>query len=202
MNKETETTESTEVYGEGFRIDEVNGMSRAVSELDLRFPIGKFDIAAFGSREENIGTLAMLPANLRVAVEGLTDGQLETPYRPEGWTLRQTVHHIADSHINTLCRFKLALTEDEPPTIRPYYEERWAELADSRLPVSVSLGIIDGVHARLVEVLRNMVDEDFQKQFVHPETGNWTLEKALALYAWHSKHHTAHITGMRERSGW
>ncbi len=177
-------------------------MSTAVSELDLRFPIGKFDIAAFGSREENIETLAMLPAKLRAAVEGLTEEQLDTPYRPEGWTLRQTVHHIADSHINTLCRFKLALTEAEPPTIRPYYEERWAELSDSKLPVSVSLGIIDGVHARLVEVLRNMTDEDFQKEFVHPETGSWPLEKALALYAWHSKHHTAHITGTRERSGW
>ena len=177
-------------------------MSTAVSELDLRFPIGKFDIATFGSREENIETLADLPANLRAAIDELTDEQLNTQYRPEGWTLRQTVHHIADSHINTLCRFKLALTEDEPPTIRPYYEERWAELADSKLPVSVSLGIIDGVHARLVEVLRNMTDEDFQKEFVHPETGSWTLENALALYAWHSKHHTAHITRTRDRNGW
>ena len=177
-------------------------MSTAVSELDLRFPIGKFDIAAFGSREENIQTLAELPANLRAAVKGLSDEQLDTPYRPEGWTLRQTVQHIADSHINTLCRFKLALTEDEPPTIRPYYEERWAELSDSKLPVSVSLGIIEGVHERLVEILRNLSDTDFRKEFVHPETGNWTLEKALALYAWHSKHHTAHITGTRERHGW
>lgn len=177
-------------------------MSTAATEVDLRFPIGKFDIAAFGSREENIETLAKLPANLRAAVEGLSDEQIDTPYRPEGWTLRQTVHHIADSHINTLSRFKLALTEDEPPTIRPYYEDRWAELADTKLPVEGSLGIIDGVHAKLVELLRNMSDEDFQKEFVHPETGNWPLEKALALYAWHSKHHTAHITGTRERNGW
>ena len=177
-------------------------MSTAVSELDLRFPIGKFDIAAFESRQDNIETLAALPANVRAAVEGLSDEQLDTPYRPEGWTLRQTVHHIADSHINTLCRFKLALTEDEPPTIRPYYEERWAELPDSKLPVNVSLGIIEGVHKRLVEILRNSTEEDFQKEFVHPETGNWTVEKALALYAWHSKHHTAHITGTRERNGW
>ena len=177
-------------------------MSTAVSELDLRFPIGKFDIGAFGSRAENIETLAMLPANLRAAVERLSDEQLDTPYRPEGWTLRQTVHHIADSHINTLCRFKLALTEDEPPTIRPYYEERWAELPDSKLPVDVSLGIIDGVHARLVEILRNLSDTDFQKEFVHPETGGWTLEKALALYAWHSKHHTAHITTTRVSNAW
>lgn len=177
-------------------------MSTAVSESDLRFPIGKFDIASYGSREENISTLANLPASLRNAIEGLTDEQLDTPYRPDGWTLRQTVHHIADSHINTLCRFKLALTEDEPPTIRPYYEDRWAELADSKMPAALSLGIIDGVHARLVEVLRNMSDSDFRKEFVHPETGSWTLENALALYAWHSKHHTAHITGTRERNGW
>ena len=177
-------------------------MSTSATEADLRFPIGKFDIAAYGSREENINTLANLSANLRTAVDGLSDEQLDTPYRPDGWSLRQTVHHIADSHINTLCRFKLALTEDEPPTIRPYYEERWAELADSKLPVDVSLNIIEGVHTRLVEVLRDMSDADFQKGFIHPETGKWTLEKALALYAWHSRHHTAHITGTRERNGW
>ena len=177
-------------------------MSTAVSELDQRFPIGKFDIGAYGSREENINTLAELPTRLRAAVQGLSDGQLDTPYRPGGWTLRQTVHHIADSHINTLCRFKLALTEDESPTIRPYYEERWAELPDSKMPVAVSLGVIEGVHARLVEVLRNMSDQDFRKEFVHPETGSWSLEKALALYAWHSKHHTAHITATRDRNGW
>jgi hypothetical protein len=177
-------------------------MSTAAGEVDLRFPVGKFDIGAYGSRAENIQTLAELPANLRAAVEGLSDEQIDTPYRPEGWTLRQTVHHIADSHINTLTRFKLALTEDEPPTIRPYHEDRWADLADSKMSVAVSLGIIDGVHARLVEVLRNMSEEDFKKEFVHPETGSWTLEKALALYAWHSKHHTAHIAGTRERNGW
>ena len=177
-------------------------MSTATSEVDLRFPIGKFEIAAYASREENIDTLANLPANLRTAVEGLTDEQLDTPYRPEGWTLRQTVHHIADSHINTLCRFKLALTEDEQPTIRPYYEERWAELPDAKLPVDVSLAIIDGVHTRLVEILRSLSEEEFQKEFVHPETGPWTIEKATALYAWHSRHHTAHITGTRERNGW
>src|SRR6187549_1337927 len=123
-------------------------MSTATPELDLRFPIGKFDPAAYASRDENINTLANLPANLRTAVDGLSDDQLDTPYRPEGWTLRQTVHHIADSHINSLCRFKLALTEDEVPTIVPYYEDRWAELADSKLPVEASLSIIDGIHGR------------------------------------------------------
>ncbi|MDI1243544.1 MAG: putative metal-dependent hydrolase, partial [bacterium] len=133
-------------------------MSTATPELDLRFPIGKFDLAAYASREENINTLANLSANLRTAVDGLGDEQLDTPYRPEGWTLRQTIHHIADSHINTLVRFKLALTEDTPPTIKPYHEERWAELADSRLPVDLSLAIIEGVHTRLVEILRSMSD--------------------------------------------
>jgi uncharacterized damage-inducible protein DinB len=177
-------------------------MSTATPELDLRFPIGTFDPAAYASRDENIKTLADLPTKLRAAVEGLSDEQLDTPYRPEGWTLRQTVHHIADSHINTLTRFKLALTEDTPPTIKPYHEDRWAELSDSKLPVDVSLAIIDGVHARLVEVLHSLSDTEFQKEFVHPETGPWTLERAAALYAWHSKHHTAHITGTRERNGW
>lgn len=177
-------------------------MITATTELDLRFPIGKFDPAAYSSRDENINTLANLPANLRTAVDGLTDAQLDTPYRPEGWTLRQTVHHIADSHINTLLRFKLALTEDTPPTIKPYHEERWAELADSKLPVDVSLAIIEGVHTRLVEMLRNLSDEEFQKEFIHPETGPWTIERAAALYAWHSRHHTAHITGTRNKNGW
>ena len=177
-------------------------MSTATPELDLRFPIGKFDPAVYASRDENIDTLANLPANLRAAVEGLSDEQLDTEYRPEGWTLRQTVHHIADSHINTLTRFKLALTEDTPPTIKPYHEDRWAELADSKLPVAASLAIIEGVHTRLVDVLRSLSEDEFQKEFIHPETGSWTIERAAALYAWHSKHHTAHITRTRERHGW
>lgn len=177
-------------------------MSTATQELDLRFPIGKFDAAAYASLDENINTLAELPTKLRAAVEGMSDEQLDTPYRPEGWTLRQTVHHVADSHINTVIRFKLALTEDSPPTIKPYHEDRWAELTDARLPVDVSLSIIDGVHERLVEVLRSLSEEQLQKEFIHPETGPWTIERATALYAWHSKHHTAHITGTRERHGW
>lgn len=177
-------------------------MSQATTELDLRYPVGKFDLANYSNRSENIETIANTPSILTAAVAGLSDEQLDTPYRPDGWTLRQTVHHIADSHINSLCRFKLALTEDEAPTIRPYYEDRWAELSDSKLPVNVSLAIIGGVHTRWAEILRNMTDSDFAREFVHPETGNWPLEKALALYAWHSRHHTAHIAGTRERNGW
>ena len=177
-------------------------MSHASQEQDLRFPIGKFDIANYSSRAENINTIANLPANITTAVDGLTDEQLDTRYRPDGWTIRQTVHHLADSHANSIIRFKLALTEDEAPTIRPYYEERWAELGDSKLPVDVSLQMIDAIHTRWLSLLHSMTDDDFQREFVHPETGNWTLEKVLALYAWHSRHHTAHITRLREREGW
>ena len=169
---------------------------------DPRFPIGKFDASGFTSREGNINTIAELPLRLASAVDGLSNEQLDTPYREGGWTLRQTVHHIADSHINSLCRFKLALTEDEPPTIRPYYEDRWAELADSRMPVDGSLRIIEGVHSRWTSLLESMTDQDFGREFIHPETGTWTLERVLALYAWHSKHHTAHITELRKRREW
>ena len=169
---------------------------------DPRFPIGKFDAAAFPSRAGNINTIAELPVRLAAAVDGLSDEQLDTPYREGGWTLRQTVHHLADSHINSLCRFKLALTEDDSPTIRPYYEDRWAELPDSRLPVDVSLKIIEGVHSRWTSLLESMTDDDFGREFVHPETGTWTLERVLGMYAWHSMHHTAHITALRSRRGW
>ncbi|HEX6124501.1 MAG TPA: putative metal-dependent hydrolase [Pyrinomonadaceae bacterium] len=168
---------------------------------DPRFPIGKFDASRFAVRVENARIIADLPMRLRAAVEGLSEDQLDTPYREGGWTLRQTVHHLADSHINSLCRFKLALTEDEP-TIRPYYEDRWANLADSRIPVDVSLKIIEGVHARWSSLVESMTDADFEREFVHPETGTWTLEKVLGLYAWHSLHHTAHITSTRLHNGW
>ena len=168
---------------------------------DPRFPIGKFDPADFPSRDENRKTIAGLAQKLRAAVAGLSDEQLDTPYRDGGWTLRQTVHHVADSHINSLCRFKLALTEDAP-TIRPYHEDRWADLADSRVPVEVSLNIIDGVHSRWSSLLESMTEEDFKREFVHPDTGRWTLDRVLALYAWHSLHHAAHVTSTRERLGW
>lgn len=172
---------------------------------DLRYPIGEFDRNYDSSptaRRERIGTITGLPAKVAAAVAGLNEVQLDTPYRPGGWTVRQTVHHIADSHSNALTRMKLALTEDEPPTIRPYYEERWAELGDSKLPVEVSLKMIDALHTRWAALLASMTDADFERRFIHPETGEWTLDAALALYEWHSRHHTAHITRLREREGW
>jgi uncharacterized damage-inducible protein DinB len=168
---------------------------------DPRFPIGKFDPTNYSSRATNTQIIAELPSRLRSAVDDLSDEQLEAPYRDGGWTLRQTVHHIADSHINSICRFKLALTE-EAPTIRPYHEDRWAELADSRMPVDISLKIIEGVHSRWASLLESMTEDDYTREFIHPETGSWTLEKVLAMYAWHSLHHTAHITSTRQRLGW
>jgi uncharacterized damage-inducible protein DinB len=172
------------------------------TDKDPRFPVGQFNSNSFPSQEDNKKTIAELPAKLSAAVAGLSDEQLDTPYREGGWTLRQTVHHVADSHINSFCRFKLALTEDDAPTIRPYYEDRWAELPDSKMPIDVSLKIIDGVHSRWTSLLESMSSDDFHREFVHPETGRWRLEDVLALYAWHSRHHTAHITSTRARNGW
>src|SRR5687768_6236328 len=171
---------------------------------DLRYPIGKFDTNIEVTpevRRNFIQTIGDLPKKIREAVSDLSDEQLDTPYRPEGWTVRQLVHHVADSHLNSICRFKLALTEDVP-TIRPYYEDRWAELADAQLPIEDSLKIIEGVHSRWAALLNSMSDEDFQRKLNHPESGEWTLEKFLGLYDWHSKHHTAHITSLRQRNGW
>ena len=171
---------------------------------DLRYPIGKFDSGREVTpelRKEFIQTITDLPQNITKAVEDLHDEQLDTPYRPEGWTVRQTVHHVADSHLNSYCRFKLAVTE-EKPTIRPYYEDRWAELADSKLPINVSLNIIEGIHTRWVVLLDSFSEEDFAKELIHPESGVWTVDKFLGLYDWHSKHHTAHIMKLRERNGW
>lgn len=171
---------------------------------DLRFPIGKFDSGREVTpelRRQFIQAIKDLPENIKNAVADLNDEQLDTPYRPEGWTVRQTVHHVADSHLNSYIRFKLALTE-ETPTIRPYYEDRWAELKDSEMPIDVSMKIIEGVHARWANLLDSMSDADFQRKLIHPETGDWTLEKMLGLYEWHGKHHTAHITNLRERNDW
>ncbi len=169
---------------------------------DPRFPIGKFDAAGFSDRTVNIQTISQLPRQLDQAVTGLNESQIDTPYREGGWTVRQTVHHVADSHANSLIRFKLALTEDETPTIRPYYEDRWAELPDNTLPVGISLKMIESIHTRWGALLNAMSVEDYNLKFIHPETGEWTLDAALALYAWHSKHHTAHITSLRDCMGW
>ena len=174
------------------------------AQNDLRFPIGKFNAPGEITPEMRggfIATIRNLPQTLADSIKNLSDEQLDTPYRPAGWTVRQTVHHVADSHLNAYTRFKLALTEDAP-TIRPYHEDRWAELADSRLPLDVSFKIIEGIHARWTNLLESMADEDFARKLVHPDSGEWTLEKMLAQYAWHSRHHTAHITNLRTRNDW
>ncbi len=177
-----------------------------MSEQDnLRYPIGRFSPPASSNpemRAAQIQTLRQLPERLRAAVAGLRDAQLDTPYRDGGWTVRQTVHHIADSHANAFVRFKLALTEDWP-TIKAYNEAAWAELADGRtLPVEISLQWIGGLHARWTALLESLTEEDFQRGYVHPAMGRQNLAAALALYEWHSRHHTTHITALRTRMGW
>lgn len=171
---------------------------------DPRYPIGHFSprhSLAQLDRIEQIDVLRQLPHNLRTAVSGLSDAQLDTPYRDGGWTLRQVVHHVSDSHMNSYVRFKLALTEDSP-TIKPYDEAAWAQLPDSRLPADVSLALLDSLHARWVALIETFTPDDFGRSFQHPERGRQDLATALGLYAWHSRHHTAHITGLRERMGW
>jgi hypothetical protein len=171
---------------------------------DLRYPVGKFHLKAVSTaaeRSAQIETLRLLPEGLRAAVNGLNDAQLDTPYRDGGWTVRQVIHHFADSHANSYVRFKLALTED-CPTIKPYDEAAWARLPDSRMPIAPSLDFVTGLHARLVALLQSMSDGDFQRGFNHPERGRMTLGANLALYDWHSRHHVAHITRLRERMGW
>jgi uncharacterized damage-inducible protein DinB len=172
---------------------------------DLRYPIGKFSYDGHLTEDQKrafLDDIAQTPKNLRAAVQGLSEGQLDTPYRPGGWTVRQVVHHVPDSHLNSYMRFKLALTEDEP-TIKPYAEDRWAELADTKAtPVAVSLTLLDSLHDRWVRLLRSLTPEEWKRTFRHPDLGAMTLEKTLALYAWHGRHHVAHITSLRERSGW
>lgn len=171
---------------------------------DLRYPIGKAVIEKQYSTQQRaamVEEISAVPKKLRAAVEKMSEAQIDTPYRPEGWTVRQLVHHIADSHMNALMRFKLALTEDVP-TIKPYDEQRWAELGDSALPIEVSLRLVDGVHERWAALLRSMKPEDFARGFKHPERGEMTLDMNLGLYHWHGSHHIAHITELKKRSGW
>lgn len=171
---------------------------------ELRYPIGRFAPPAGNTpseRAESIETLRLLPERLRAAVAGLNAAQLNTPYREGGWTLRQVVHHVADSHANAYIRFKLALTEDWP-TIKPFDEAAWANLADRELPVEGSLAMIEALHGRWVALLKALTEEEFQRGYTHTKMGRQSLAAALALYDWHSRHHTAHITTLRARQGW
>jgi uncharacterized damage-inducible protein DinB len=172
---------------------------------DPRYPVGKFSYAGPPTEDQKrdfLDDVARTPANLRAAVKGLSDTQLDTPYREGGWTVRQVVHHVPDSHLNSYVRFKLALTEDEP-TIKTYAEDRWAALADTKAtPIEVSLTMLDSLHDRWVRLLRSLKPEDWKRTFRHPELGAMTLEKNLALYAWHGKHHVAHVTELRKQRGW
>jgi len=171
---------------------------------NLRYPIGRFDAQAAnlpGARVAHIQTLRLLPQRLKSAVAGLSEKQLDTPYRDGGWTVRQVVHHIGDSHANAYVRFKLALTEDWP-TIKPYDENAWAKLPDSQLAIDHSLAFVESLHGRWLALLETLTDEDFRKGYNHPERGRQNLTEVLALYDWHSRHHTAHITSLRARKGW
>ena len=172
---------------------------------DLRYPVGRFRMEYDPTDEERrrlIDEIAETPSRLRAAIRAMSDEQLDTPYRPGGWTVRQVVHHVPDSHLNSYVRFKLALTEEEP-AIRPYLEDRWAQLEDSRItPPEVSLALLDALHERWVTLLRSLAPEDFQRTFRHPELGLVSLNKNVALYAWHGRHHVAHITSLSERMGW
>lgn len=177
----------------------------ASATTDLRYPVGRFqrpESLDEAERRRAIDAVAAAPTQLRAAVAGLTDVQLDTPYRPDGWTVRQVVHHVPDSHMNAYVRFKLALTEDEP-TIKPYDEARWAELADTReTPVESSLALLDRLHDRWVRLLRSMSADDFARRLRHPEMGVQRLDQVLALYDWHGRHHVGHVTSLRERMGW
>ena len=177
-----------------------------MSTEKLKYPIGEFIAPEKISKEmlaDFLLTIGSFPIKLKSEVENLTQTQLDTPYRPEGWTIRQVVNHCADSHMNSLIRFKLALTESNP-TIKPYMEERWAELADSKtMPIEPALKILDGLHERWLVLLNSLTEKDYHKTFVHPQSGKqFKLDENLGLYAWHCKHHLAHITVLKAKMGW
>lgn len=177
-----------------------------MTTLDLRYPIGPAAPVLPATPEVRaaaIAAISALPTHLRSAVSGLGDDQLDTPYRPDGWTVRQVVHHVADSHMHGFLRVKLALTEDTP-VVKPYEEKAWAALVDSRLPVPVSLGLLEGLHARWAAIYEAMTEAQFARTFVHPEIGPTplSLDWHVQQYAWHSRHHVAHITTLRVRKGW
>lgn len=173
---------------------------------DLRYPIGPFQAPAGPLRAEEreafIAEIADLPRRVREAVGGLSEAQLDTPYRPGGWTVRQVVHHVPESHMNSYVRVKLALTEEQP-TVRPYLEDRWAERPeDKTAPVEGSLALLDALHARYVLVWRSVGPDEWSRAFRHPESGLNTLDRTLALYAWHGRHHLSQVTSLRARQGW
>ncbi len=173
--------------------------------MDPRFPIGKFEMPAQVTpalRQDAIQKIAETPAKLRAAVAGLSQSQLDTPYREGGWTVRQVVHHVPDSHMNAYVRFKLALTESSP-TIKPYAEDKWAQLVDTKsTPIEVSLTLLESLHTRWVVLLRSLTAEDFARKLVHPDHGERTMDWLLLIYGWHGPHHTAHITELRKKNGW
>ena len=172
---------------------------------DLRYPIGNFQFSGKvtdGDRRRSIDIIESTPSKMRAAVKGMGDKQLDTPYRPGGWTIRQVVHHVPDSHLNAYIRFKLALTEDVP-TIKAYDEQSWAQLEDSKnTPIETSLTLLESLHQRMTVLLRSLKSADFERKFNHPERGPMTIDSLLALYAWHGPHHVAHITELRKREGW
>ena len=173
--------------------------------MDLRYPIGEFKFEAPLTDEKRNHCLDLIeqtPQQMRAAVAGLNEAQLDTPYRPAGWTVRQVVHHVPESHLNSYVRLKLAVTESEP-TIKPYFEDRWAELDDARqAPIELSLDLLEALHRRWIWFLRSLKPQDYQRTFKHPEMGIVSVDKNIALYAWHGQHHVAHITSLRERMGW
>ena len=172
---------------------------------DLRYPIGKFehrDSLTAPDRRSLIDTIAAAPQRMREAVRGLDEAQLDTPYREGGWTVRQVVHHVPDSHMNAFIRLKLALTENEP-AIKPYDEAQWARLPDVQsTPIATSLTLLESLHERWVFLLRSLDEEQFGRKFTHPDHGLLTIDWLVALYAWHGRHHVAHVTSLREREGW
>ncbi len=172
----------------------------------LKYPIGRFvkpEQITADHITQGIEDIASFPERLHKEVAHLSEEQLDTPYRPEGWTIRQVVHHCADSHINSIMRFKLALTEDKP-TIRPYHEERWAELADSKtLDIAPSLELLNGLHTRWVVLLNSLTNNDLERTFIHPDNNQeWTVKENILNYAWHCNHHLAHITSLKARLSW
>nr|WP_185151396.1 putative metal-dependent hydrolase [Peribacillus simplex] len=173
-------------------------------KMDLRYPVGKFQFEGkitSGIAEGWINEIKALPRMLREAVGNMNDEQLDTAYRPGGWTVRQVVHHIADSHMNAYIRFKLALTE-ESPVIKPYEEAQWAELPDYDLPIEVSLSLIESVHIRMCKLLSGLHADDMGRTFIHPDSGEVTVGENIGIYAWHGRHHLAHITSLSKCQGW